>query len=454
MALPKLATILSVILLPVLSTNAGLAQDASTVNASTARPSFEITGITAYGDYYSNGIPLGGVSSNGPNNLPYNLDAGVSVQLDWRRFTGRTVFALSYTPSYTVDKRYSSLSGTNQLFTMNVSRNLTPRLTYQFSVTGAYQNIEQTFFGANSLSNIVSSPATFQQFSSALLTGNYAGNPQLGVALTNAQAAESPLNTLIYGVRMLTASLQTSLSYSLSPRLSVSVRGSDGRSQRISSSQSSAFLLPNTTSASAGIDFSYSLSPVSNFGASVVSSRVTSSNLDSYTTTSQATLGHSFGERWIAQVHAGVAITNLLRESTNVSIAAAPRPVVGGNLGYKTPAGSFLGSYERSTTDSYGLGASATTTATGAWQWKRRGSGWWLETTFSWNQLTGSAILNTSGWQASTSVNRKLGEHLTLLSQYSYLAYSGGLQTSAYHLAESAVRTSLVYSPHPVNTAQ
>jgi hypothetical protein len=99
--------------------------------------------------------------------------------------------------------------------------------------------------------------------------------------------------------------------------------------------------------------------------------------------------------------------------------------------------------------DAFGLGASSSDTATVTWQWRRRGSLWSLQTSLSWQQLQGIAVANTSGWRATAGLNRQFGPHLAMLWQYAYLNYSEASQTSAYSVAESAVRASLIWTPRP-----
>src|SRR5262249_41216269 len=110
---------------------------------------------------------------------------------------------------------------------------------------------------------------------------------------------------------------------------------------------------------------------------------------------------------------------------------------------------TLLGSYDYTVSDSYGLGAAATSSAGFTWRWRRPGRVWWLDSNLTWQQLQGNALTNTSGWQTTAGLGRMLGAHVVLLAQYAYLKYSGGLPTSAYHLSESAARVSMVWTPHP-----
>jgi hypothetical protein len=442
------------------------AQDLTAVPASQAA-SLQISSALVYGAYYSRGISSFANFQSGAPTLPYDVVAGASIRFDWTKFTDRSTFALGYTPSYTADVRYSSLDAFSHSFSLNVSRKLAPRWTFGFALAGNLSTLEESEFSPTTLSTVASTPATFSDLSSGLLSSQFANNPQLGIVLTNSPLLESPVSNLIYGLRMLTASAQTFLSYSFSPRLFITFRGSGNRMQHISQSRAitgNTYLLPTTTSVSAGVDLSYSLSPATRIGGSVLATRTVSALFDGYTTTSMLIWGRTLRQRWVLQTHGGMAVTNILSQGVlvlggntiNSSILPrGPHPAFGGSLAYKIPAHTFLGSYDRTPIDNYGLGASTTSTSTAAWHWRPPGSSWWLDTAFSWQQMTATgsgqdaSLQNTSGWRATAGLNRAAGTHAVLLTQYIYMNYSGGFQTSTYHFAESTVRVALAWTPHP-----
>jgi hypothetical protein len=254
---------------------------------------------------------------------------------------------------------------------------------------------------------------------------------------------------------MLTSSARVSLSYSYSPRLSFTFGGGGGRTQYLSGSQplatSNNYLISNTTSGNASVGFSYSLSPFSQLGGTVTTNRISSSINDAYTTTSLVTLGHTFATRWIMQLHGGVGVTNAVRQAYAVGLAVPTKlgPAIGGSLAYKTLSNTFLASYDRTVVDSYGLGASTTSSVNASWHWRHPGASWWLDSSFSWQQLQGGILTNTSGWRTTVGLNRAIGTHIVLLTQYVYLDYSGGLLAAVSHTSQSAVRVSVAWTPHP-----
>ena len=423
---------------------------------------FEIAGVSGYAVYYSSSLPNNGTFQPGTVNLSSDVGYGGSITFDWTKFSERTSFSVGYTPAYTARWRYSSVNSFNHLFTLNLSRKLAPRWTFGWSLGANLSTYEESLFAPNALSGVASVPASFTDFSAGLIASKFSNNPLLGVALTNAPVAASPVSTLLYGERELIASASTSLSYSYSPRLSISVTGGGGRTQTVSSDVASktpgAYALPPTTSASGSVSFSYSLSPRSQVGGSVSTNWTSSSLTNSYTTTSLITLGRTLDRRWVVQVHGGVGKTNIVRTSF-LTLATQPRPAFGGTLGYKTGSHTFLGSYDRSSVDGYGLGASTTSTSTVAWRWQHPGRTWWIEASMGWQQLSDAGYGNISGWHTTVALDRALSDHAVLQTSYAYLSYSGGslpggssnlANLAAYSSAQNAIRVVLTWTPKAI----
>jgi hypothetical protein len=428
-----------------------------TAGAPPTRQGLQVRTVSAYEVYYSNSLPSTGGFLPGGANLPSDVGVGGSTEINWSKFSERSTFSLTYTPSYTARVRYSSLDALNHALLFNTSTRFAPRWDFSFSVSGNYMSQEQALFNSGSLSNVASVPSTFNDLASAVLTNNYAGNPQLGVALTNSPLVESPVRTLLYGSRMFTSSATASLSYSFSPRLSMSFTGGGSRSQHVSDDQTIAtgnsYLLLDTTSANAGVSLNYSLSPRTQIGASANTSRTVSQQQDAYITTSQFTFGRTLSRRWLTQLHGGIGFTNPVRQLTSYKISTTPHPAAGGSLGFKTLSSTILGSFDHTVSDSYGLGASTSNNANAAYRWHRHGTPWSLQGSFGWQRMEGNGIQNTSGWQASAGWDRMLRTGLILSVQYAYLNYSGGFassgatQSSLYKTSQSALRVSIVWTP-------
>lgn len=424
-------------------------------NAAPAAPpsGLQVRSVSAYASYESNFLPNGGTGFQpGSTTLPADVSLGGSIVMEWTKFTDRSSVSLDYTPSYTGYIRDSNVNALNHALALTARRKLAPLWTLDFSLGGGLSSLEQSIFAPSTLSNVASAPATFEDLAAGMLSSNFTNNPQLGTILTRSPLVESPVANLIYGQRMFTASTQVSLSYSYSPRFTVTFRGGAARTQYMSGSQAltlgNRYLLANTTSGNADMDFSYSLSPFTQIGGTVSVSRISSSIFDAYTTTSLATLGRTFGTRWVLQLHGGVAVTNPVRQIYSAP-PMKPGPATGGSLAYKTRAHTFLAACDRTVSDLYGLGASTSSSATASWHYRHPGSSWWLDSSFSWQQMLGGGLLNTSGWRSTFGLNRSIGANVVFVAEYVHLHYSGGFLATPYHISQDAVRASMEWTPHP-----
>ena len=369
--------------------------------------------------------------------------------MGWAKFSPRATFSLIYTPSYTGRVRYSSWNALNHALSLSATRNFAPRWSYNFSANADLSTQEATLFAPTAFGNVASVPASFNDLAAALLSAKF-NNPELAAALSSAPTGQSPVRNLLYGTRMLTAVGQASFSYSYSPRLSFTFGGGGSRIQHVADTQAvsaqGGYLLPDTTSGNANLGFSYSLSPLTQLGGTVATSRISSALYETQTTTSLATLGRTFSRRWLLQLHGGVGITNPLRQAASSPISTKPRPAFGASLAFKTYSHTLLGSFDRTVSDSYGVGASTSSVSTASWRWQRPARVWWLESSFSWEQLQLSGQ-DTTGWRSSVGVGRSVGAHLAVFTQYAYLDYSGRFQNFLNKLSQSAVRVSLVWTP-------
>ena len=413
------------------------------------RGGLQIRNLSAYAAYYSKSLPNSGGLQPGAADLLSDIGVGGSAQIGWNKITERSAASLLYTSSYTGRVRYSSWNAWNHTMAFNIGRNLAPRWRISTSLNGDLSTQESFLFAPSVLSNVTSVPANFDDLSAALLSSKFT-SPQLASAFTSAPAAQSPIRMLLYGSRVFSAGAQASLSYSWSPRLTVTFGGGGGRTQNVldHGAAQNSYLLPDTTLGNGSFGISYSVSPLTQLSGGVTTSLISSSLYKTQITTSTVTLGRTFARRWLAQIHGGVGVTNYLRQQANTSIQTGPRPAFGGSLGYKTLSHTFVGSYDRTVSDSYGLGSSTSSGSSASWRWGRPQSGWWLESALSWEQLRGTAQ-DISGWRASAGLGRAFGNHLVMLTQYTYLDYSGAFQGVANKLSQSAVRVSIVWTPHP-----
>ena len=189
-----------------------------------ARDGLRIRSVSGYAVYYSTGFQ--DVATNG--NQFSDVGGGGSVQFSLSRYRERSSFDLSYTPSYTGRANYGVRNALNHSLSLTASRKLAPRWNLIFSLAGDLSTLDQSMFAPGSFIAVASAPVTFDDLSAALLTGRY-NDARLTALLSSAPLADSPARNLLYGQRMFTAGMQTSVSYSYSPRFSVPTPGG-GRS--------------------------------------------------------------------------------------------------------------------------------------------------------------------------------------------------------------------------------
>jgi hypothetical protein len=104
----------------------------------------------------------------------------------------------------------------------------------------------------------------------------------------------------------------------------------------------------------------------------------------------------------------------------------------------------LLGSVNRVIGDVYGLGASSSLTASGAWNWARPGSSWLAHSTFSWQQFQQGP--DFSNWLIAAGAGRLLNAHFHLQGDFAFAHFTQG---SIYgnQPDQRSVRVSLVWSP-------
>lgn len=432
----------------ILAAPIGILRGQETADSTPAlRSGFRISSLSGYAVYYSTGQPEN-VTQPTAIPLPSDLGLGGSAQFDWAHFGEKSRVMVTYAPSYTGRLRFAAWNALNHSASLNAARQF-GRWKLGFAAAADLSNLSEFLFAPTVFASVAAVPATFNDLAAAMLTGS-ATNAQLASLLTGAPLVESPARNLLFGERMFTSALQTSLAYAPSPRISIKLGASAGRSQHLSDNLSgtsqNSYLIPRTSSAGASLDVSYSRSPRTQLGISVGSNRVVSAIQDVYSTTAMATLGRKMGKRWFLQLGGGLG--KMLPVRHTFALDTTPQPVVNASLGFRTLSHTLLGSYSRTVSDSYGLGAAITSSAGGSWRWGRPGRSWWIESSATWQKLAGSAYASSSGWRTEGGFGRSLGNHLALLTQCVYLHYSQKL-TTVPPLSQTAVRVSMVWRPQP-----
>jgi hypothetical protein len=375
--------------------------------------------------------------------------AGATATLGYSRFGERSGISVSYTPSYTTTWQNYATNTQNHSLSFNWRRHLTPKWTYTLAGSGVVTSLTDALFLPTALANVAAVPATFDELSAGILRGGSTNN-QLAAVLTNAPVVESPSGMRLYGSRMLTSSLQSDISYSYSSRLTFHVNVAASRSQALKDSSLPAgsnpdYLLSHTMAGSGSIDIGYSLSPRTQLSAGWSSSRTFSTLEDVYTHAVSVSLAHTMSPQWFLQVHAGTAFVTAIREF--YAPPNGPQYQAGGGLGYKRHAHTFLAAVDRSVSDAYGFGASASVAANGAWNWSPPGSAWSTTANFGQQWLTGTGFQAINTWRATAGVMRKAGQHIAVSAEYAYLSGSRFLGVPGSQGGQQIVRMSVVWLP-------
>lgn len=327
----------------------------------------QIRDISVYTVYYSKALPIGYGYVPGAPQLQSDLGGGGSAEVAWSKFNEQSSLSVSYTPSFLGRVRYTSWSALNHALTLTASRKFASRWSFNSFVKADLSTEEGFLFAPAVFSSVVSVPASFDDLAGALLSSKF-NNPQLASAFASVPA-QSPVRNLLYGARVFTAGGQASFSYRYSPRLTFAISGAGGRTQHVSEERSpaSTYILPDTTSGSADVQISYALSPLTQLSGIATTSRVASSLHESQMTTTTAALGRTVARRWLLQVRGGMGITNYLRQPIDSRSTVKPHPVFGGSVGFKAFYHTFLGSFDRTPTDSYAIGASSSLISNASW---------------------------------------------------------------------------------------
>ena len=275
-------------------------------------------------------------------------------------------------------------------------------------------------------------------------------NTQLASLLTGAPEVQSPAANLFYAQRMFTATGGASVVYSPSTRLSVTLDGgADYRAPRPVEQEDqptqNVSLVPTTRSVNGSVGVSYSLSPRTKIGTVAESRYVSSQIVESFYTSAIGSVSRTMRRRWFFELRGGVGFINPTRQGL-FEASTTPQPVGGGTLGFRTFSHTLMASFDRTVGDIYGYSAEATSSVDGSWTWQRPGRNWWIESSLIWQQLPNSTLDGTS-WRATAGLGRTLGPRIALLTQFSYLYYSGRLDNAPFDSSQFGVRLSLIWSP-------
>jgi hypothetical protein len=415
----------------------------------------QLTGVSVYSGYFSAGAPTGFAA---PVQSPFlrgpSAMGGAAATFGGARTGEISSFAWSYSPSYFnlfyADHEIDNHGSLNHRMDVSWRRRLGAKWSLSTSLNGFIANLEQLYFNPSALSDVAAIPTTFDDLAAAMLAGKFT-DAQLASLLTGAPLPSTAEQGYLYGTRILSAGANVGLSWAHSERTSVSVTLSGNRVQHLNGvgtsgdSPGGGVHLPQMTSATATVGWSYSLSPRTQFGANASSTRTFSSLQQGYATHAGVSVGRTMSTRWYVQGRAGIG-----KFLYSHQLYAAPKAVqytYGGSLGFKTYTQTFLAAYDRSLGDTYGLGSGTTSSLRGAWAWSRPGASWGVSAYVGFQELHNPSFQNTRSWRAGAGCGRRLRAHFSVAANYVYAQIPVDLRTAGSDLTQNGVSVSLTWSP-------
>jgi hypothetical protein len=373
---------------------------------------------------------------------------GGAATLAWRHFGSRSTFTASYSGSYFGSSQAVDSSSLNHAMSIDLSRAL-QRWTVGFALNGQLSGSQQYLFNPSSLGQIAAAPSTFDDLASAMLTGN-STNTQLNGLVNGAPLLESPIRTSLYGERVASGGATTYARYNVSPRLTIRMGASAFKALHLApdtQSQTAAerYILPQSTSVGGDFGISYSLSPRTQIGANLGTSRVFSRIQPGYYTTGTGSIGRIMGRRWFVDGHAGAGMIFQVGDLVTIQRHRISQPVVGGSIAYRTGAHTLMLVNDWTLGDPYGAGSTRTITSTFSWTWAPIRSGWSFALGGGHQQLFRDGATTLTGEGANARVGRAITRQISLLFEYGFQTNYGSL--TGAHLRQQGVRVSLAWMP-------
>jgi hypothetical protein len=393
--------------------------------------SVETRGIRLYNvsasyGYYSSSYNLGtGFPLLNQANAPISTVQG-SASLGWSRSGKDFNVSLAYSPAYVRGFGTSGYHSFNQNLAFSATRKLNSKWSLGTSVEGMEEDFNQLLFAPSLYSGILGTPGTLQDILSptAGVVAGASGVPGIATGIPTV----SPLQTaFLYGGREFNIGASIALAYAPSGRSTYSVFLVGDRTQFMKSgsseSQSTGLttVLPQMTSASANVSWSYSLNPRTTVSVNGSSTRTVSRFADLYSTSFLGSVSRMLTPRWFVAGSAGTGFINPVRGLS--SNATGLQKVYGGSLGYRTDSQTLVGSYLRSVADTFGIGASGSDSVSAAWNWKRPGSTFSLTGSFGYSRPVGSQFSDFHTWIGQAGVSKIIDKHFVTTVAYSYSQY-------------------------------
>lgn len=350
-----------------------------------------------------------------------NVLLGVGGNFSWTVSREKTNFLLSYSPSYLSNLSYSAERGANHSLTMSLNRKLGAKWAWNASAAGAITSLSQFMFNPSQMSQLVSTPASFDQLAASILTGT-SSNLQLNNLANAAPVLDSPSAAALLGDRFFSASATTGLSYSPSTRLTIAWNATASRVQPLRSGNENLNQLPIQRAmvlGQTGLSVTYSLNPRTEIGVMANASRsLDSGSPRTYAETGTLTLSRTMSRRWFLNAAAGGGYMKNILQAGNAT--GGPQYIYTGGIGFKSYAHTLMISYSRSLNNSgLALAAGVFHATTAAWNWSRPGSNWSLQVSSSYQQQTYSGTASFNSWNSLAGLSRALSQQTAIQLAYS-----------------------------------
>ena len=377
-----------------------------TVDTETRRDGFDIysvSGATGYSSY-----PGTFIAGNNTGGTQAGYSSLASLSTGFYHGGAKLKFASRYTPSYAGTYYSSSLNSFNQSLSLEMIARISSKWAYSLSISGDDVTVDQFLFRQNGLSQLVSGPASIDDFAATVISG----------AATRLSASPQ---TLVYGTRILSFGFNSGLSFKPSTRLSVNFTGGATRSiSRTPANGLSQSVIPRSTVEHAGIGISFSKSPRTEIGAQTEATLTNSPLGDFRSFSYTGTYGRKLGAHWFSSVQAG--LSNYQFVNTRTSLPSGASVVASGTIGYKDRGSAWAVTYNRMAGDLYGLASSSSSSFFGTWDWRKPGSKWGIQSFGGQQRLLGGPTGGISIWHGSAGLSRAVSRQASVSLAYGYMS--------------------------------
>ncbi len=407
-----------------------------------------LLGASVSTSYFSSayGVGITGLLPASDSNV---VMAQGALLVGWSRHRENSHINITYSPSYIRGLTTSKFSSFNQSLSLSAGKKLNAKWSVDASVETFLTDFSQLLFASSRYGSISTVPSTFDDLASAILTGK-SENPALDQLVSAASPVRSPEAAVLYGNRLLSSAGSISASYAHSSRSVYSASLVASRTQYYAGESTApqgapTYQIPMTTSVGAQLGWSYSITPRMSLTVDGSSIRTVSKYQDAYASHAAVSIGRTMSRRWFVRGAGGIGVISPVRQA--VSTSQGVQKEWGGSIGYKLEAHTLLAQYERTASDLYGFGASETEASMGVWTWKRPGRTISLSSGFGYIRMISPVLTEQATWTAHASAAKALDAHLAMSIAYSYIQYPPTVLAYAPTIEQHGVIVTLSWSP-------